>query len=161
MTAIPLRHQCVKTSLADGVVVDNVDRNISQKTSQGSCARFVLCQVLLWSRKDQFQSYSSGLLQWHSVAHTTVPMSLKQFWMIWANEIYEDPTNKTKPIISLCIWKTDLYLLIYTKTSAWSREISFANSLHFSCRNVLNFRTNYGCDSAVLCAEFENDWSAY
>ena len=42
-----------------------------------------------------------------------------------------------------------------------SREISFAHNLSISYQIVLKFCTEYGSDTAVLRAKFQNDWTRY
>ena len=40
-----------------------------------------------------------------------------------------------------------------------SRENSFVNNIHFNCPIGLKFCTEHGNDTAVLCAQFQSDWS--
>ena len=40
-----------------------------------------------------------------------------------------------------------------------SRRISFAHNLFFSCSIDLQFCTEHGGGTAVLCAKFQNDWA--
>ena len=40
-----------------------------------------------------------------------------------------------------------------------SRKVSFTHNLFRTCPIGLVFRTEHGSDTAVLCAEFQNDWT--
>ena len=40
-----------------------------------------------------------------------------------------------------------------------SRGISLVHNTHFSCPIVLEFRTEHGSMTAMLCANFQNDWA--
>ena len=42
-----------------------------------------------------------------------------------------------------------------------SRKVSFVHNFILDCRIVLKFYTEHGCDTAVLCVKFYNDWTFY